>query len=80
VTTVPFDLRLCRTKLQLLAQLDRQRAKVLTNLARADTRYRKAVKTNDVALAAAMKSEVDSNQERLNAANGDIAQVVDRCR
>lgn len=78
-TTVPFNPVVCRNKLQLLAQLERQKAKALTLLARADGRARRPGVKADAALQAALEEEVAVNRERVDALTAQINVLRLRC-
>ena len=75
---LPNDPR-CRNRLTFIAQLERQKAKVLTNLAKSEKRLRKAEAEGRPALAAALADEVNDGQTRVDALQADIDLVKQRC-
>lgn len=70
---------LCRNKLKLVAQLEREKARALTLLSRAVDRLERARGSARPAVVAAFQKEVDSNQDRVDELQGQLDQLRLRC-
>ena len=80
-STVAFDPKdpRCRVKFATRALLDRQMAKASTQLARADSRLRRAQFSGPAELLAALSVEFNDAVARVNAVQADLDALVQRC-
>ncbi len=76
-TLPPLD---CKLRRQILARYERQKARALTNAARADQRSRQAERAGNVALADALQGVIDEQEERIEIIQAAIDAVKARCK
>jgi hypothetical protein len=75
-TLIPID---CKQKRQILARYERQKARALTNVARAEQRSKQAGKSGNEKVAAAMQGVIDEQEERVEVIQAAIDAVKARC-
>lgn len=73
----PID---CRNRRLILARYERQKARALTNAARADQRSKQAEQEGKAALANALQGVIDEQEERVEIIQAAIDAVKARCR
>ncbi len=73
----PID---CRNRRLILARYERQKARALTNAARADQRSKQAEQEGKAALANALQGVIDEQEERVEVIQAAIDAVKARCR